>query len=77
MKVRLEFKPQDCWIGAFWKTKVIARQMPQPLAATYIRGDVVFCREVVACDLWLCIIPTLPLHFEWERLTRWKRTKIA
>lgn len=19
MTVRLEFKPQDCWIGAFWK----------------------------------------------------------
>lgn len=35
MKVRLEFKPQDCWVGVFWKTT--------PKANYQFRTDVWVC----------------------------------
>jgi hypothetical protein len=38
---QLEFKPQDIWVGAFWKTT----------------GHCV--------DLWVCILPCVPLHVSW------------
>ena len=38
---QLEWKPQDLWIGAFWKQQ----------------GHCV--------DLWLCILPCVPLHISW------------
>ena len=41
MKLRIEFKPQDCWVGAFWQRK----------------GNIQ--------HLWICLLPMLPLHFEW------------
>ena len=23
MRIRLEFKPQDCWIGLYWKSNIL------------------------------------------------------
>lgn len=43
MKIRLEFKPQDMWVGAFWKTS----------------GN-------LKTDIWICILPTLPIHITIE-----------
>jgi hypothetical protein len=37
--VRVEFKPQDLWVGAYWK------------------------RVGHVLDVWLCLLPCLPLHF--------------
>ena len=37
----LEFKPQDAWIGAFWR------------------------RDGNCIDLWVCLLPMLPLHFSY------------
>lgn len=42
MTVKIEFKPQDLWIGAFWQ------------------------RRATIQHLWICIIPCLPIHFQWE-----------
>ncbi len=39
---RVEWKPQDCWVGVFWK-----RSYPWAL------------------DVWVCLLPMLPLHFGW------------
>lgn len=36
---QLEFKPQDCWIGAYWR------------------------RDGNCVDVWICVLPMLPLHF--------------
>lgn len=44
----IEWKPQDLWIGAFWKRTTFQ---------TGYRG----------VDLWLCLIPCLPLHIWWYR----------
>jgi hypothetical protein len=54
MKARIEFKPQDCWIGAFWKTQVHF----ETGGGSYYR-----------VDLWICLIPMIPLHL-WWRITR-------
>lgn len=40
--VALEWKLQDLWIGAFWRT-------------TEFGGD-----------LWVCLLPCLPLHLSWS-----------
>lgn len=40
--LRIEWKPQDCWVGVFWE------QSPFRL------------------DIWVCVVPMLPLHFGWK-----------
>ena len=54
-RIRLEWKPQDCWIGAFWKTDIYEtyhRRGDSPaLPAVYERFH-----------LWVCLLPMLPLH---------------
>lgn len=50
MRARLEFKVEDLWIGAFWK-KRLAWSSADEVRAQW--------------DLWLCLIPTLPLHLTW------------
>ena len=37
--LQLEFKPQDLWIGLYWR------------------------REGNCVDVWVCLLPCLPLHF--------------
>lgn len=58
MKVRLEWKPQDLWIGAFWDKK--------PIVYLGRRDD----GEWVASEqhVWICLLPMLPIHI-WWRLT--------
>ena len=47
MKIRLEFKLQDLWIGAFWRTTYrITDEGEQPFS----------------WDLWICLIPCLPIR---------------
>ena len=41
--IRLEFKLEDLWVGAFWRKK-----------------DGRF-------DVWVCILPTLPIHY-WREI---------
>jgi hypothetical protein len=44
---RVEWKPQDCWIGAFWKRGDL--RWPKVGYTTF--------------DVWICFIPMLPIHF--------------
>ena len=55
MKARIEFKLQDLWIGAFWKTE-LATEFEDAERYGYHRTD-----------LWICILPTLPIHLTWFR----------
>ena len=50
MMVRFEFKPQDLWVGAFWKSRA------------YAGGR--------STDVWLCLVPMVPLHVSWWRQPR-------
>lgn len=54
MGVCVEFKPEDFWIGAFWKITRVRHASA---------GEVYFVRRV---DLWICLVPMLPIHFHWH-----------
>ena len=45
--VRVEFKAQDCWIGAYWRHSA--------------------CGTSEAVDVWVCLLPMLPIHVRCER----------
>jgi hypothetical protein len=47
MQLRLEFKPQDLWIGVRW-----AHCADSPYRRT---------------DVWICLLPMLPLHIWWNQ----------
>lgn len=51
---RLEWKPQDLWVGVFWK-----RDHPSSL------------------DVWVCIVPMVPLHFGWRAVINFDRPMAA
>jgi hypothetical protein len=57
MQIRLEFKPQDLWVGLYWR-----RRYPryEGLRLADRRGVIVYC------DVWICLVPMLPLHLSWE-----------
>jgi hypothetical protein len=50
VKHKLEFKKRDFWVGFYWEKR---RKMRMGLDT-----DVVW-------HLWICVIPTLPLHISW------------
>lgn len=52
MKVRLEFKLPDMWVGAFWRVE--RRNVPIGAEKTV--------------DLWVCLVPMFPIHFTWNRI---------
>ena len=56
MRVRVEFKPQDMWIGVYWEVD---------------GSDDDFWRTI---DIWVCIIPTLPIHisYQWLNPKGWR-----
>ncbi len=56
MTIRVEWKPQDCWIGAFWKS---GGSVKSYMAGT---GEYRVSRRV---DLWVCLVPMVPIHFTW------------
>lgn len=53
VNLQLEFKPQDMWVGVFWRTE---------------ETDWRPSHIVRAIDIWLCIVPCLPLHLRvaWQ-----------
>jgi len=51
LKIRLEWKPQDLWIGVFWK-QVGNRRDP--------------AQWFVHFHVWICILPCLPVHVTIE-----------
>jgi hypothetical protein len=56
VRIRLEFKREDLWIGAYWKTRA------------WIRGHDLVGNVV---DLWICLIPCLPVHVSWVKGRWW------
>ncbi len=65
MKIRLELKPEDLWVGAFWRrtdlrgcSGVIEYSAFDPNTRRHL--DVQY-------DLWVCLLPCLPIHLTWMR----------
>ena len=52
MRITLEWKPQDCWVGLFWRVT---------------RPHFEATRAIARVDVWICVVPMLPLHVWWWR----------
>lgn len=51
--VKLEFKPQDLWIGLYWKRT---------------NCEIEHGSEPFVTDVWICLVPCLPIHVTyWHR----------
>lgn len=58
-KVRLEFKIEDLWIGVFWRSRFSLGPMRN-------REGIHGCEmERSSYDLWICVLPCLPIHVNW------------
>ena len=51
MKIKVEFKLQDFWIGGFWK---IEEEFGQGESIAYLH-------------IWICLIPCFPIHIKLIR----------
>ena len=47
-----ECKPQDCWIGVYWKK---SDMFPWRYHQRW------------RWDIWICLVPMLPIHLYWTR----------
>jgi len=57
VRVRIEFKPQDLWLGLYWKVD-----------PHYYNEK----RDGEWVDVWVCLIPMLPIHIDWPRGVKYK-----
>lgn len=58
MKIRIEFKLQDMWIGVFWKKDYTIEQYAHlPEGCKYVSRNL---------DVWICLIPCFPIHIIWH-----------
>lgn len=55
LKIGVEFKPQDLWVGVFWKTHGHERD---------------FASKWHHCDIWICLIPCVPIHIKFIWCTK-------
>jgi hypothetical protein len=53
MKLRLEFKLADMWIGVFWRKSKMCIPQGAP-SYTFPICDVV--------EVWICLVPCFPIH---------------
>jgi hypothetical protein len=60
MLARLEFKRADCWIGWYG-----------PIRTSVARHEGGW--EWRYTDLWLCLVPMVPLHLRWGPGAAWDR----
>ena len=60
MKVKLEFKLQDFWIGAYWENEI-----------EYLVGD----RVIRNLHIWICLMPCFPIHIIIKRNVFMEREK--
>lgn len=52
--IKFKFKLQDFWVGVFWESKYnIGYEASNGIS------------EKVSFDLYICLLPCLPLHFKW------------
>ncbi len=65
MKIRLEFKWEDVWVGAFWRktdlrgcSGVVEYGAYDPKARRHPDAQY---------DLWICLLPCLSIHLTWTR----------
>lgn len=53
ISIKLTFEPRDLWVGAYWDFQPYTYNPDQT--------------EHWVFDLYVCVIPCLPLHLRWAR----------
>ena len=63
MKIRIEFKLEDFWIGIFWK-KNFDRY-------TDIKKEYPYTSIYIRYQIWICVVPCFPVHIttQWNLFT--------
>jgi hypothetical protein len=68
MRIRLEFKLADFWIGVFWKvtkTEPVCHCGDLMTQHSMLSGhDAVEMPQPDLLDIWICILPCLPIHVQ-------------
>lgn len=72
VRARIEWKLADLWVGAFWK---VDRNWHETVRYDGPREDgtaVAFVTRnaTVRVDVWVCLVPCLPLHLTFTRHRR-------
>jgi hypothetical protein len=57
VRARFEVRPQDCWIGLRWRRRT--------LIEPGMRNGTLYNMVAEQGDIWLCLVPMLPLHIAW------------
>ena len=65
MKIKLEFKWQDLWIGVYPEKKLLLSFSEMKIAPDGIRRYLDTIRTWER-HIWICIVPCLPIHIWWE-----------
>ena len=58
MRITLECRPEDCWVGAYWERKQVR----------YRTGEGIVTAEL---HVWICLAPCFPLHVIHTTGLRW------
>jgi hypothetical protein len=55
VKIRVEFRKEDLWIGVFWRLdEWYETETPE-------EGRF----EKRKWDMWICLVPCVPIHLKW------------
>lgn len=72
-KITLEFKLEDLWVGAFWKSlwsmgyEIVYPECTKRFPSSHPDRD--YYAERTAFDLWVCLVPCFPIHLTWYVVT--------
>lgn len=58
LKIKLEFKLEDLWIGVFWKSHYSFLQSVYNLKTKTWSEK----RNWISTDIWVCLVPCVPIH---------------
>ena len=61
MKIRIEFKLQDMWVGGFWE------KIPY-----LFRSEGLY-----TVNIYICLIPCFPIHIWWDKIDYAKQIEDA
>ena len=59
LRARPEFKLADMWVGVFWRKEM-----------DVWAEDAEHIWEADRVDVWICLLPCLPIHVVWQGKTR-------
>lgn len=64
--VRIEWKPQDLWIGAFWDSRYDHASLWPAGTPSSTTKDGKWGWVRTTFDLWVCLLPMVPIHVGWR-----------